>query len=105
VGTPRLNRIRIAVLMRDGATFDVTTQTVDMTAYDRHRAAAGWPPVADAPLLAFSYYAWHHLTRSTNQLPAMTFAEFERAVDWVEAASDADEADAVDPTNPVAVPE
>lgn len=99
---PRLAIPRIFVGMHDGAEFTVEAWNVDLVAWDRERGKRGWPAAPDAPFLWLNFLAWHHLT-TTNELPAMTLAEFEAKCRVVASAPEDDELEA-DPTNRGAEP-
>jgi hypothetical protein len=107
MGSPRLSTPRLHVVMVDGAEHDVQALNVDLVAWDRDRAKHKWPSPQDAPFVWLNYLAWHVLTRE-GTVPTMSLREFEAAAAEVSSGAtddDADEADAVDPTNTGRAPE
>ena len=59
----------VSVVLEPAAGGELTETTIqtdnrDMVAFDLHRSRAGWPKLADAPILWMTFLAWHALKRS-----------------------------------------
>ena len=90
----------IAVVMEDGAEFQVQSYNRDMLAWDRNRAKRGWPSADVAPWVFLNFIAWHAATRE-GLIPKLSLTEFEDAALAVQPVKDDDgQESAADPTRP-----
>lgn len=91
---PRLSTPRLRVVMDDGAEFTAQALNVDLLAWDRERARAGWAPAQDAPIVWLNYLAWSALRREGSLPRELSLREFESKALEVTAQDD-------EPVNPM----
>jgi len=99
MGDIRLTSPRVRVRRLGIEPVEFQTTNADLVLWDRTRAKHKWPTFQDAPFLWLTFLSWAAARRTGAIPPEFTYEKWEAETLDVEALTD--DADSVDPTQPV----